>query len=302
MSVRSTPLWRQQAERGSPLLMRALTRFALRFGRGAARAFLPPICAYFIVFSGPARRASRDYLARALGRPSRLSDIYRHYMCFATTILDRVFWFSGRVDDYALDMHGAEHVRAALRAGRGCLLIGAHFGSFELVRVLAHELGDAGIDVLMHTRNARKIGAAIRAVDEGVDVGVIALGEPSTMLKVRDSLNAGRGVGLLADRSIQGADLVACQFLGSTAGFERGAFKLASALDVPILLFRSTWQGGCNYLVDFQPLPLARGADGRIDIDAGVRAYAKWLEHACRIAPYNWFNFYDFWRLPDGEN
>ena len=66
MTRKRAPLWRRQAERGSLALMRALTRFALLFGRGAARAFLPLICVYFIVFSGPARRASRDYLARVL--------------------------------------------------------------------------------------------------------------------------------------------------------------------------------------------------------------------------------------------
>jgi len=27
-----------------------------------------------------------------------------------------------------------------------------------------------------------------------------------------------------------------------------------------------------------------------------LRRYAERLEHYCRIAPYNWFNFYDFWR------
>jgi predicted LPLAT superfamily acyltransferase len=24
--------------------------------------------------------------------------------------------------------------------------------------------------------------------------------------------------------------------------------------------------------------------------------YVERLEHYCRLAPYNWFNFYDFWR------
>jgi predicted LPLAT superfamily acyltransferase len=26
-----------------------------------------------------------------------------------------------------------------------------------------------------------------------------------------------------------------------------------------------------------------------------LQAYVARLEHYCRLSPYNWFNFYDFW-------
>ena len=51
MTTQTAPLWRRQSERGSLALMWVLTRIALLFGRGAARALLPLICVYFIVFS-----------------------------------------------------------------------------------------------------------------------------------------------------------------------------------------------------------------------------------------------------------
>ncbi|HEY5367204.1 MAG TPA: acyl-CoA synthetase [Casimicrobiaceae bacterium] len=298
MTADSAPLWRRQSERGSLALMWVLTRIALLFGRGAARALLPVICVYFIVFSGPARRASRRYLSRVLARRARFADIYRHYLCFATTILDRVFWLSGRLDDYALELEGIDCVESAMRAGNGCLLFGAHFGSFELTRVLARAVPDMPIDVLMHPHNARKVGAAIRAVDDAADRNVIALGERDTMLRVRDALRAGHGVGLLADRSMHATDLCALEFLGERATFARGPFKLAAALPVPVILFYSVWLGGRRYRVHFAPMAIDR-EHGRVDIDAAVVAYARWLERACRAAPYNWFNFYDFWATAD---
>ncbi|MEP7061342.1 MAG: acyl-CoA synthetase [Betaproteobacteria bacterium] len=301
MTTQSAPLWRRQSERGSLALMWVLTRIALLFGRGAARALLPVICVYFIVFSGAARRASREYLARVLQRPARFGDVYRHYLCFATTILDRVFWLSGRLDDYALELHGIDVVESAMRAGDGCLLIGAHFGSFELTRVLAREVPDMPIDVLMHPHNARKVGAAIRAVAKAADRNVIALGERDTMLRVRDALRAGHGVGLLADRSMHATDLCSCDFLGAAAAFARGPFKLSAALPVPVILFHSVWLGARRYRVEFVPMALERNAAGRVDVDASVRSYARWLESACRGAPYNWFNFYDFWADADAS-
>jgi predicted LPLAT superfamily acyltransferase len=38
-------------------------------------------------------------------------------------------------------------------------------------------------------------------------------------------------------------------------------------------------------------------AGGRAEeIDKMMRRYVARLEHYCRLAPYNWFNFYDFWK------
>jgi predicted LPLAT superfamily acyltransferase len=31
-------------------------------------------------------------------------------------------------------------------------------------------------------------------------------------------------------------------------------------------------------------------------IEQALKRYAQRLEHYCRMAPYNWFNFYDFWK------
>ena len=88
-------------------------------------------------------------------------------------------------------------------------------------------------------------------------------------------------------------DLCACEFLGARAMFARGPFRLAAALPVPVIVFDSVWLGGRRYRVRFAQMAIARAT--RDDVDASVREYARWLEHACREAPYNWFNFYDFW-------
>ena len=36
-------------------------------------------------------------------------------------------------------------------------------------------------------------------------------------------------------------------------------------------------------------------------VEAAIRRYAGMLEKYCRSDPYNWFNFFDFWRGPNGE-
>jgi len=59
------------------------------------------------------------------------------------------------------------------------------------------------------------------------------------------------------------------------------------------------YRGGNRYEIHFE-----RFADLQQDAGQGrdamieqlLQRYASRLEHYCRLAPYNWFNFYDFWR------
>ena len=51
----------------------------------------------------------------------------------------------------------------------------------------------------------------------------------------------------------------------------------------------------CEPFAERVVLPRASRADA---LAAYAARYAARLEHYCRLAPYNWFNFYDFWSCP----
>ncbi|MBN2691407.1 MAG: acyl-CoA synthetase, partial [Burkholderiaceae bacterium] len=51
-------------------------------------------------------------------------------------------------------------------------------------------------------------------------------------------------------------------------------------------------------LADFTSV---RRADRAAAIDAALADYVKHLEARCADAPYNWFNFFDFWKGPEAE-
>ncbi len=76
--------------------LRLMAFIAITFGRRVARLVLHPIVWYFLLFARGSRRQSARYLGRALGRPARWSDVYRHLHCFASTVLDRVYLVRGR--------------------------------------------------------------------------------------------------------------------------------------------------------------------------------------------------------------
>lgn len=291
--------WAGRPERGALPLIRSGVWIALRLGRRAARLFLYPICLYFLVSSAAASRGSRGYLARALGRKPRLADVFRHYLTFASCVLDRVFLLNEQSDRFDIRVHGEEIVRDIERRGGGCFLVGAHFGSFEVARAVGRRRRDLPISLLMYEENAKKIRAALAAINPRLETEVIGLSRLDSLIAVAERLQRGHFVGVLADRNVDGKDLVRYPFLGAPAAFPRGPFRVAMLLQRPVVMMTGLYRGGRTYEVVFEVLAEAtekRPPDPEAWIDVTMRRYVARLEHYCREAPFNWFNFYDFWR------
>jgi predicted LPLAT superfamily acyltransferase len=291
--------WTIRPERGSLALIKFGVKTALRLGRPRARLFLYPVCLYFLLSSAAARRASRAYLARALNRPPRISDIFHHFLTFAACLLDRVFLLNDRIGDYDINIQGEEILQRIEATGDGCLLFGAHFGSFEAARATGRRRADLPISLLMYEENAQKVRAALAAVNPLLAAEVIGLGRLDSMMIVADRLQRGHFIGLLADRHFDGKDLVRHDFLGAPAAFPSGPFQLALVLRRPVVMMFGISRGGNRYDLVFEDLTAAletRPADGEAWVAAAMRRYVERLEHYCREAPFNWFNFYDVWK------
>ncbi|HTH59488.1 MAG TPA: acyl-CoA synthetase [Paraburkholderia sp.] len=297
--------WAQRKERSNRTLLRAMAWLSLRFGRPAGRVVLRAAAAYFVVFSPGARRASRAYLRRALGRPATLADVYRHMLAFASTVHDRLYLLNDRFDLFDIRVHGETLVDDALAGGRGAFLIGAHLGSFEAIRALGRTQPDLRVAVTMFEDNARNINAILAAVNPAAKPEVIALGRVDAMLKVRESLDRNTMVGILADRTLLpdgGSSTQPVTFLGARAAFPLGPLHMAAMLRRPAIFMTALYRDGNRYDIHFEPLAdftdVARDARSR-EVHAALARYVAMVERHCLAAPYNWFNFFDFWQDAD---
>ena len=287
--------WTRRAERGSVFLIRFIVWFARRAGRAPARALLRVVTAYFFLSARAARRASRDYLARCLGRPATWAEQYRHFFAFASATLDRVFFLEDRFDLFDITVHGGD-----LFDARGAVLMGGHLGSFEAMRSLGRGRSRA-VAMAMYEENARKVQSALAAIaPERVD-DIVALGRLDSMLRLTERLEAGALVGVLADRTLGDEPVLRVPFLGAPAPFPTGPMRMAAVLRTRVLFMAGLYRGGNRYEVHFEPLADFTAIEhlGRAErtalIEGAVSAYARRLEHHCRTAPDNFFNFYGFW-------
>jgi predicted LPLAT superfamily acyltransferase len=294
-------VWTTRGERGAIAAIRLIVWIALHLGRSTTRLLLYPICFYFLVFSKASRAASRRYLRHALEREPTLADCFRHYHSFAACVLDRVYLLNNELHLFEVQIHDEEIAKAELLHGRGSFLFGAHLGSFEILRALGHRQAGLKLSLLMYEENARKINSVLNAINPNLTLEVIALGQPDSMLAVEQRLNEGHLIGVLADRGLplSDEDHLRVDFLGEKASFPLGPFRLAAIMRRTVILMVGLYRGGRRYDVYFERLAdfSKRTRETRPDeVEQAIRHYAQRLEHYCRLAPYNWFNFYDFWK------
>jgi hypothetical protein len=298
--------WTAQRQRGGIGPLRLVAAIALGLGWRAGHALMYPVTLVYLL-SSPARmrRASRRYLARALGRPARWGDLWRLYFAFAATLLDRAFLLTGRTDHYEVSIEGLELMHGHAAAGRGCILLGAHMGSFDALRSVGGAEATVEIRVLMHRHMADAAHALFNALDPSRAASIITLGDPAAMIEASECLERGGVVGILGDRAPRGERMLAVPFLGRDAPFPGGPLQLAAILRAPVLLCFGLWLGPRRYALRFEAFA-DRVVLDRANRDAALREwlthYAARLAELCRAHPYNWFNFYDFWQEEEARS
>ncbi len=304
----TTEHWQQRPEGGGYFAIWLIRTIGLYCGRTFARLWLYPTTLYFFFRRGPERRASYDYLRRVFGKPASAWQVMKLIHAFASTILDRVFLLARGLKGFEIRTQGLEHLHAQLDAGRSVMLLGAHYGSFEAARVLATHRPQYRLRLVMDKSKMPALTEVLGALAPELAADIIdaARGGTEVVLALSEAVARGSSmVAMLADRGRAHEQMRDTPFLGEPAPFPVAPWLIAAALEVPVLLCLGIYRGGNRYDLIFEPLAerieLPRGRR-EAALDAYIRHYAARLEHYVREAPYNWFNFYDFWHsLPPDE-
>lgn len=291
--------WLSRRERGTVLGIRAAFRCATLLGRTATRPLVLAIALWYRLFDRRAVRCSQQWLERATGRRPGFWAVYRHLATFAQVTLDRAFLLTGRTKGLVFTRTGHDLLEQQAASGRGAVLIGAHLGSYEAMRAGGH-FDALRIRIVGYFANARMINELMYELNPSWRTQVIHLGEDpiQVMASVREAVEQGEFVAMMADRTGLGDRAVEATFFGERAAFHGGPFLIASLLRCPVYLVFGLYRAPNRY-----DLHCERFAD-RIDVPRAdregalqrwVQAYADRVEHHARTAPENWFNFFDFW-------
>lgn len=306
--------WWRIAERGSRTGMRLLALSCRLLGMRATRLWLHPIVAYFLLTGRSARLESHRYFGRlrdaspmnATPSPGWRSA-YRHMLAFAESGLDKLAAWTGQVapDDVVFDDTSA--FDALVESGKGALVIGAHLGNLEMSRALAVRGARAKVTAVVYTEHARRFNSVLAGAHRDFASRMVEVADfgPETALLMQQRIDAGELLVIVGDRvpAHEAGRVTQASFLGAAASFAQGPYVLAHALGCPVYLLFCLKERG-RYRLYFEPfaerIELPR-RERAAHLAAHARRYAERLEHYCRKAPFQWFNFFDFWARQSGE-
>jgi predicted LPLAT superfamily acyltransferase len=299
----SATVWQTRPEAGGRLGKWMLRSLAFKVGRPLARFICFFVALYFMIRRGPERAASRAYLRRVLGRRASLPEVYRHFLWFSSVTLDRLYLMADRFSRFDVQITGLEQLDDALKLKRGALLLSAHLGSFDALRVLSLRNPNVSIRILLDVGQGAHLTNLLNALNPKLAATIIDARRPGPelVLAMQDALAGNAVVSTLADRLRPGNPAMFADFLGSQAQFPTSPWLFASALQVPVVIAFGLFRGGNRYELHFERFEVELPRDRRqrsAALAEVVQRFAVRLEHYTRLAPYNWFNLYDFWNTP----
>lgn len=303
--------WAAINEVGFVAGMRLLFWIYRVFGRWPFRFVLYPVLFWYVLTKPSPRCASLAYLQRVrrfadvkIGMPG----VMKHFSSFAETILDKMLLWGGLFKTDTVKYHGIEQMNQCILKKRGALLICSHLGNLELCRVLSSQRSELRLTVLVHTKHAQAFNQMLAVLNPNSQLNLMQVTEmtPATAMLLSEKIAQGEFIVIAGDRIPVAPNprVAVTNFLGAPAAFPVGPYVLASILQCPIYLLFSIQRGG-HPEVYFELLSESvrvprKGRDEALA--ALVADYAARLEQYCVRSPLQWFNFYDFWHLPQLDN
>jgi predicted LPLAT superfamily acyltransferase len=255
--------------------------------------------AQYTLFDKKTRRVLKEFRLRA-ALPCSVIHIYRHFYNFGMSLVDRYAFLLTQRQFFRFTTHNEDLIERELRAGKGVILLGAHFGNWELAGNLLQGRMNVNVNFLMYDAESKAVKDAVAKATANRQVNIIFVGKDSTDTSVAlmNALQRGEIVCLHGDRIFGEQRSVKVPFMGHDVNFPAGPFILAAASGAPVIPIFAVKTGLQNYAFSaYDPIRFENCS--RLErqglIDKAVKGYALLLETLVRKYPLQWFNYYHFW-------
>jgi len=274
---------------GYRIFVWSLKFFGLRF----CYALLYPVTYFYFLFAKKARNSLKDfYQVVYKDDESRRKLMRSTFLVFGRTLIDRVALGLGMHEKYTFQSKGREHIRISHEQGKGCLLISAHLGNWEIAGNLLEQL-DLPINVVMLDAENEQLKNYLKSQNQKPTYKVIPIkNDMSHLLGIRIALQKGEIVCIHGDRFVPGARTMEANFFGQPASFPQGPFQVAAKFKVPYHVVFALKDGKYGYKFSSTPAEISN------DPNKIVGDFVSELEKRVLEHPEQWFNFYNFYAKP----
>ncbi len=296
--------WYKLPERGSVSGLKFFFTICRLLGYTWSRFFCHFVVLYFFLAGRETRHHVRSFLVRATGR-SRIIDQYTCFYRFAESILDRVFILADMPHKLHCHVTDSGVMDRYAAARRGAFMLGSHLGPMEASRLHAERRGYT-ISVLIYSAISPKLYTLLREISSTFEDSMIQVDSQSIdfILELKHRLDLGHFIAVLGDRVWARGKTRVVPFLGAPAAFPLGPFELAVAANAPILLtfvLKSSKYQYDVHLEELTPGQFIPRAERQAHLESLQDRFIERLEHYVKLAPTQWYNFYDFWHIETND-
>lgn len=243
-----------------------------------------------------------DNLRHVLGpqaEPTRIAQVARQiFRNQARNYYDlfRVASLSAERIERLVTIHGLEHIDQSLSAGKGLIIVTAHFGNLDVV-AQAFALRKYPITVIGEHLQPEKLYQYVVSLRASKGIKIIPV--DSFLRPLFKALRNNEIVGLAADRNLNATGALV-EFFGAPALLPDGHVHLALRTGAKLALAFSIRKPDNTFEVYVEPpLPLENSGELEKDIRSGMTKLVAVLEKYIGQHPEQWVMFQPVWKLPE---
>lgn len=177
--------------------------------------------------------------------------------------------------------------------GRPAVLFTSHLASYEVGAIWVKRHG-LDLAIIYNPLNFGPLSEELLAMRREC-MGRLIVSSPDTAWKIREAMKQGLHLTLFMDRHQAGG--IEVTFFGRRCKANPMAARFARLFDCPVHGFRSTRLPDNRIALEFtDEVAMPRGADGKIDVDAGTQVITDVVEGWIRERPEQWLWLQRRWR------
>ena len=285
-----------RALRPDSAFLRRLAYAGARFGPRFVIEHSPKLFGTAFALALPETRAIvRRNLRRVKGRRNFFSeqrDVVETFTSYAACFAESLGIERADAQNTELTVQGEQHLRDALSAGHGVILVTGHIGPWDCAaRLLAKDF-QADVLVVMLAEPDARARQMHDSVRERSGVRVVHVGDhPLDALPLLRHVRAGGVVAVQLDRGAPGGRGIDVEFFGDRQTMPEGPFRLAALSGAPIVPIFAHRAGFFRYEFSvFPPIWLNRKAAAP-ELQAAAANAASSMQSFIVRHPTEWFHF-----------
>lgn len=290
--------WKGQS-RGTPFGYKIFIWILRYLGLGFAYFILIFVAFYFVIFSpASSKRKYRFFRNKiGLGRVKSIFKIYHNYYVFGQVLLDKIAALSGMDNEFTYSVENRDSFIDFSKQNKGGMVISAHVGNWELAGNFLNTFRTKA-NILMLDQEHSYIRDILEETMTKKNINIIPLkNDGSHVFHIHKVLKQGEIICTHGDRHMEGIKTIKANFMGELALFPQGPFFLAKRFNVPCIFLFTIKEKNKHYRIFPSVVQ-----DPSKTLEETVQSFANHMEEILRKYPEQWFNFHDFWKMPDDAN